>query len=111
MIILTVGHYKFAIPSASIASAICEVLNAAQQVERLCPTQCKDFLRYRPADDRLQAFCEIEQIAQNQLTCIPDTRIPKVGEAVLAEPARSRRRTHKILAVAAGDHHRAVAYA
>lgn len=110
MIILEIGSHSFAIPSAAIASAICDVLGSAPQVRFTKVTGPEKNWRYGMQEGpRSIAHFKVRAVSEGQLEGIPTIPARPVCEAVLGEESESRRRTHQILTAAAGEHTRAIA--
>lgn len=96
--ILTIGCHRFVLKSAAVASAIADVLRDAPQVE-MVPDPNRLSGRLDPASDasRILTF-RVDAAGPNDLSEVPPLKAhsPAV-QAVLGEPAKSRRRTLVVL--------------
>jgi hypothetical protein len=96
--ILTIGCHRFALTSAAVAAAIAEALREAPQVE-IVPDHTRPRVRFEPALDasRILTF-RVDAAGPEDLSKVPplNAHSPFV-QAVLGEPAKSRRRTITVL--------------
>lgn len=96
--ILTIGCHRFALQSATVASAIAEVLREAPQVE-MVPDHARLCARFEPASDasRVLTF-RVDAAGPDDISEAPPLKDQSpLVQAVLGEPPKSRRKTHLVL--------------